>query len=348
MDKVSLGRKIKEARLIKGLTQAQLAELVSLHEKHISRIESGKYMPTLDNIVKIFKTLDIEFKMSNLDINTPVENNVVKTELLKFINNSPENELEFYLTLLKQAQKGLIKYKDRYILIDKEETDKLLARLEKQPNLTVNKMQLLHNALSGKIDDYDFDYEYINIDELSSSGLSELLQALNIDESNFGTPYLSITNNGDVTAEQSGALDREALFNFLQESGMIASDVEYKSEYPNLTMIDYARYTEILESGEKSIVVIGQTGCMYCEETKPVLNEIAEEYDITINYLNITDLSEEDSSNLMNSVTYLKELESFGTPLTMVIENQEVVGHQDGYVEKSVFEEFFREQGFIE
>ena len=111
MDKVSLGRKIIEARLIKGLTQAQLAELVSLHEKHISRIESGKYMPTLDNIVKIFKTLDIEFKMSNLDINTPVENNVVKTELLKFINNSPENELEFYLTLLKQAQKGLIKYK---------------------------------------------------------------------------------------------------------------------------------------------------------------------------------------------------------------------------------------------
>lgn len=197
-------------------------------------------------------------------------------------------------------------------------------------------------------EDYDFDYEYINIDELSSSGLSELLQALNIDESNFGTPYLSITNNGDVTAEQSGALDREALFNFLQESGMVAGDVEYKSEYPNLTMIDYARYTEILESGEKSIVVIGQTGCMYCEETKPVLNEIAEEYDITINYLNITDLSEEDSSNLMNSVTYLKELESFGTPLTMVIENQEVVGHQDGYVEKSVFEEFFREQGFIE
>ncbi len=111
MDKISLGRKIKEARIIKGLTQAQLAEAVSLHEKHISRIESGKYMPTLDNIIKIFKTLDIEFKMSNLDLKIPVENNIIKTELLKFINNSPENELEFYLTLLKQAQKGLAKYK---------------------------------------------------------------------------------------------------------------------------------------------------------------------------------------------------------------------------------------------
>ena len=51
----------------------------------------------------------------------------------------------------------LIKYKEKYILIDKEETDKLLQKLEKTPNLAVNKMQLLHNALSGKIDEYDFD-----------------------------------------------------------------------------------------------------------------------------------------------------------------------------------------------
>jgi len=110
MDKISLGRKIKEGRIIKGLTQAQLAEAVSLHEKHISRIESGKYMPTLENIVKIFKTLDIEFKMSNLDLKIPVENNIIKTEFLKFINNSTNKELEFYLGLLKQAQKGLHKY----------------------------------------------------------------------------------------------------------------------------------------------------------------------------------------------------------------------------------------------
>ena len=111
MDKISLGRKIKEARIIKGLTQAQLAEIVSLHEKHISRIESGKYLPTLDNIIKIFKALDIEFKISNLDLKIPVENTATKTEFLKFINNSSENELEFYLALLKQAQKGLSKFK---------------------------------------------------------------------------------------------------------------------------------------------------------------------------------------------------------------------------------------------
>ncbi len=72
-----------------------------------------------------------------------------------------ENEkisAEEFMQLAKNSQ-GLIKYKDKYILIDKEETEKLIQKLEKTPNLNVNKMQLLHSALSGKIDDYDFDYD---------------------------------------------------------------------------------------------------------------------------------------------------------------------------------------------
>ena len=55
MDKLNFGKKIQELRKAKGLTQAKLAELVDMHEKHISRIESGKYLPNSDNLIKIFK-----------------------------------------------------------------------------------------------------------------------------------------------------------------------------------------------------------------------------------------------------------------------------------------------------
>lgn len=110
MDKILVGKKIKEARIKNKLTQAQLAEKVSLHEKHISRIESGKFMPTLENIIKIFKTLNIELSICNTEEDfSDIEN--IKTEFLKIINNSSKNELEFYLNLLKEAQKGLIKFK---------------------------------------------------------------------------------------------------------------------------------------------------------------------------------------------------------------------------------------------
>jgi len=110
MDKLLIGRKIKAARNAKGLTQAQLAEAVSLHEKHISRIESGKYLPTLENIIKIFKFLKIDLCVCDIDSNIEEKENILKTEFLKIINNSSDNELEFYLGLLKQAQKGLAKF----------------------------------------------------------------------------------------------------------------------------------------------------------------------------------------------------------------------------------------------
>lgn len=60
---------------------------------------------------------------------------------------------------LAKDSNGLISYKDRYILIDREETEKLLKQLENKPNFKMNKIKLLHNALSGKIDEYDFDYD---------------------------------------------------------------------------------------------------------------------------------------------------------------------------------------------
>ena len=60
---------------------------------------------------------------------------------------------------LAKDTNGLIQYKDKYILIDKEETEKLLERLKKKPDFVMNKMELLHHSLSGKIDEYDFDYD---------------------------------------------------------------------------------------------------------------------------------------------------------------------------------------------
>ena len=109
MDKVLIGKKIRQARTAKALTQAQLAELVSMHEKHISKIESGKSIPTYENMIKIFKVLDIELHENEVIVNIPKEQNKTKKEILKLINNATDFELEFYFGILKQTQKGLLK-----------------------------------------------------------------------------------------------------------------------------------------------------------------------------------------------------------------------------------------------
>ena len=56
------GRKIKEYRKKKNLTQAQLAELVNVDDKHISCIESGKNFPSADLIERLATSLGVEPK----------------------------------------------------------------------------------------------------------------------------------------------------------------------------------------------------------------------------------------------------------------------------------------------
>ncbi len=54
-----LGARIKEIRKARGLTQEQLAEMVDIEQKHVSRIESGKNYPTIDRLEKIAAALNV-------------------------------------------------------------------------------------------------------------------------------------------------------------------------------------------------------------------------------------------------------------------------------------------------
>jgi putative transcriptional regulator len=50
--------KMKIARVEKGLSQQDLADLVDVTRQTIGLIEKGKYNPTLNLCIKIAKTLD--------------------------------------------------------------------------------------------------------------------------------------------------------------------------------------------------------------------------------------------------------------------------------------------------
>ena len=76
------------------------------------------------------------------------------------------------------------------------------------------------------------------------------------------------------------------------------------------------------------------------------MNEIAKDYDITINYLNITDLSTDDQSSMTESLDILKD--GFGTPLTIIIENKKVIDSLEGFESKDSMIDFFKKNGFIE
>lgn len=49
VDKLYVGRVIRQKRKDLGLKQSELAEMVGISEKHLSKIETGKNYPALDN-----------------------------------------------------------------------------------------------------------------------------------------------------------------------------------------------------------------------------------------------------------------------------------------------------------
>ncbi len=51
---------VRVERTIKRLTQAQLAELIDVHEKYIGKIENGKQNITLKTLNKLANALNID------------------------------------------------------------------------------------------------------------------------------------------------------------------------------------------------------------------------------------------------------------------------------------------------
>lgn len=57
--KKTIGQKIKEARLKKGITQNKLASITGVSRSYISDIENGRYIPSVLTLTSIASTLKI-------------------------------------------------------------------------------------------------------------------------------------------------------------------------------------------------------------------------------------------------------------------------------------------------
>lgn len=55
-----LGKRIREVRILRNLTQEDLSELTDIGASSISKIESGHFHPTDENLEKIANALKIE------------------------------------------------------------------------------------------------------------------------------------------------------------------------------------------------------------------------------------------------------------------------------------------------
>lgn len=113
MDKKSFGENLKKLRKQKGLSQAQLAEIIGMSAKNITKIETGKSFPRAENINKLLKLFNVSENVlfagsEKLDI----KQNSNKIEALKIINNASDKHVKIYLSMLKQLREMINQTED--------------------------------------------------------------------------------------------------------------------------------------------------------------------------------------------------------------------------------------------
>jgi len=199
----------------------------------------------------------------------------------------------------------------------------------------------------------DYDIEYYSIDStlLSNSQRNTILEKLDIEHA---TPTTVIVKDGKVLDTQVGYTDGRELVEFFKENKIVPKDAEYSAE-KYLTYVDYEEYKNLIRSEETNIIVVGQTSCSHCIAIKPALNSVAGKYDLTINYLNLTDLTEDESESFFESLEKIEyndpdflEDGSFGTPLTLIVENGKVTDYISGSKTISQLVREFKKAGLIE
>lgn len=126
-----------------------------------------------------------------------------------------------------------------------------------------------------------------------------------------------------------------------KEAGEISNDERTK---PNEVSID--EYLELFKSENRKLVLLSKETCSYCQIATPILENIIYKHNVDINYLNVGNLSGEDTQKLISSSDYFSE--GYGTPLIFIVQNGEIVDKIDGLVTKESYMEFFKQYGFME
>ncbi|MDD3012375.1 MAG: helix-turn-helix transcriptional regulator [Candidatus Gastranaerophilales bacterium] len=84
--KILLGKRIKELRIKKGLTQERLAEMVGIGERNLSKIECGTNFVTSETLSKMLIALDVEAQ-ELFDYGHHKEKEALKNELINALND---------------------------------------------------------------------------------------------------------------------------------------------------------------------------------------------------------------------------------------------------------------------
>lgn len=100
------------------------------------------------------------------------------------------------------------------------------------------------------------------------------------------------------------------------------------------------------EGSEDRLVLIGRDDCSWCMLYQPVLNFYKDEYEFEYTYVNTNKLTESSLNKLLDKIGV--DSSDFGTPMTLVVSNGEVVDSIHGYANEPDLVDFLQDYDFLD
>ena len=98
-EKKILAELIKRQRKKLSLIQEELAEKIDLSTQHLSKVENGHSIPSLETFLKLMQVLNIDLNLINPDIQLYKDER--RTEIIRYIKTAADSEIKFILDILE-------------------------------------------------------------------------------------------------------------------------------------------------------------------------------------------------------------------------------------------------------
>ena len=170
-----------------------------------------------------------------------------------------------------------------------------------------------------------------NIEKLKSATIVVLVLIIVFGASYF-TSELQERNNGGTTNSSNNSSNDNSI---------------PEDQQGDLNEIGIDEYLDLKEGNNASIIYVARPTCHYCQEMEPIVKNIVYEYGVTVNYLNTDELDDEGQAEFIKSDDYFEEKGGYGTPMLIIVKDDEFVDVLEGLTDKDTVVKFFKDNGLI-
>lgn len=252
---------------------------------------------------------------------------------------------------MAKSKKTVVKELDTTEEIENEEIEEVGEIVKK--NSASTKKDKLKKVFEDEFNDEDDDVEENEYIEITTEE-----RIVNIEKKTNYTFILTIITLIVSLITMLSVINNNVAKTETESTSTSNDDTEYTydtSSFKTITASDIKNESK----SETIVLLIARQGCIYCSYYAPILAEVAKDYDITVRYIdlstiinfNLNTITDSDSYNTLSSLTGSGEWETFasdnitGTPLTLIIKNNKVIGGISGYVEAEKIENAFTAAG---